>query len=125
MSMNSFLNEPDISRVLDDSIALAKRPLSEGPRILYVTPKVWERLMQFNLILTDSPWPLCFGTLIRKKESKPPRTAEDGNTLCPKIGATQWSCSGDECTCHLTDKAKLRQRERSCRRKLYPDMGAA
>lgn len=23
------------------------------------------------------------------------------NTLCPKVGASQWSCSREECTCHL------------------------
>ena len=66
MSMNNFFNEPDISRVLDEAIALSKRPLSEGPRILYVKPWVWLRLVELNLILEGSPWPLCFGTLIRR-----------------------------------------------------------
>lgn len=23
------------------------------------------------------------------------------NTICPKLGAAQWSCTHDECTCHL------------------------
>ena len=26
-----------------------------------------------------------------------------GNTLCPKIGAAQWTCTKDECTCHLKE----------------------
>jgi hypothetical protein len=26
-----------------------------------------------------------------------------GNTLCPKIGAEQWTCTKDECTCHLKE----------------------
>src|ERR1700676_5044593 len=26
------------------------------------------------------------------------------NTLCPKIGAAQWSCTKDECTCHLNER---------------------
>jgi hypothetical protein len=25
------------------------------------------------------------------------------NTLCPKIGAAQWTCTKDECTCHLKE----------------------
>lgn len=25
------------------------------------------------------------------------------NTLCPKIGAAQWTCTRDECTCHLKE----------------------
>ena len=33
----------------------------------------------------------------------PALNALAGNTLCPKIGAAQWSCSKDECTCHLKD----------------------
>lgn len=32
-----------------------------------------------------------------------------GNTICPKIGAAQWTCTGSECTCHL--KARAIERE--------------
>lgn len=27
--------------------------------------------------------------------------AESYTTKCPKMGAMQWSCKGDECICHL------------------------
>ena len=30
------------------------------------------------------------------------------NTLCPKIGAAQWTCTKDECTCHLKDSIGVR-----------------
>ena len=30
------------------------------------------------------------------------------NTLCPKIGAAQWTCTKDECTCHLKDSIPAR-----------------
>jgi hypothetical protein len=33
-----------------------------------------------------------------------------GNTLCPKIGAAQWTCTFDECTCHLKESIRRRQR---------------
>lgn len=26
------------------------------------------------------------------------------NTLCPKMGITQWTCTYKECTCHLKEK---------------------
>ena len=29
-----------------------------------------------------------------------------GNTICPKIGAAQWTCTKDECTCHLKETIK-------------------
>ena len=28
------------------------------------------------------------------------------NTLCSKIGAAQWTCTKDECTCHLKETIK-------------------
>jgi hypothetical protein len=31
------------------------------------------------------------------------------NTLCPKLGAAQWSCSAAECVCHLKAAAQLRE----------------
>lgn len=34
------------------------------------------------------------------------------NTLCPKIGATQWTCTYDECTCHLKETIPVRKRAR-------------
>jgi hypothetical protein len=30
------------------------------------------------------------------------------NTLCPKIGAAQWTCTRDECTCHLKENIPAR-----------------
>lgn len=30
------------------------------------------------------------------------------NTLCPKIGAAQWTCTYDECTCHLKETIPAR-----------------
>lgn len=33
------------------------------------------------------------------------------NTLCPKIGAAQWTCTKDECTCHLKDSIGVRHGE--------------
>jgi hypothetical protein len=29
------------------------------------------------------------------------------NTKCPKLGAAQWSCTKDECTCHLKESIGL------------------
>jgi hypothetical protein len=34
----------------------------------------------------------------------------DTNTLCPKIGAAQWTCTRDECTCHLKESIPVRRR---------------
>jgi len=31
------------------------------------------------------------------------------NTLCPKIGAAQWTCTRDECTCHLKESIGIRR----------------
>jgi hypothetical protein len=39
--------------------------------------------------------------------------AQMTNTLCPKIGAAQWTCTGSECTCHLKARAVERDRDRS------------
>jgi len=38
------------------------------------------------------------------------------NTLCPKLGAAQWTCSASECTCHLKAAAQLRQMNEDVRR---------
>jgi hypothetical protein len=38
------------------------------------------------------------------------------NTLCPKLGAAQWSCSAAECTCHLKASASLREMNEEIRR---------
>jgi hypothetical protein len=38
------------------------------------------------------------------------------NTLCPKIGAAQWSCSAAECKCHLKGAAALREMNEEVRR---------
>lgn len=37
-----------------------------------------------------------------------------GNTLCPKIGAAQWTCTREECTCHL--KESIPERCKICGR---------
>jgi hypothetical protein len=33
------------------------------------------------------------------------------NTLCPKIGLAQWTCTGAECTCHLKERVLAREKK--------------
>jgi hypothetical protein len=33
------------------------------------------------------------------------------NTLCPKVGAAQWTCTPAECNCHVNRSARRRQQQ--------------
>lgn len=75
----------------------AKPPVKEGYVLVPREPTL-EMLQAMTMVA-----PTWDDDISRRKWEAALRAIEpqDGNTLCPKIGAAQWTCSKEECSCHL------------------------
>ncbi len=49
------------------------------------------------------------------------KDANEGNTVCPRVGAMQWTCTVDECTCHLIERLRKKATLDDCRLQMPGD----
>lgn len=72
---------------------------------LYITPDGvvldWNKIAITTLVVVALSAFLTEGMAMISRAVSRRRDRRNSNTICPRIGVRQWTCSHNECTCHL------------------------